>query len=267
MNRHPSRDALEKLARDVADDPRPTEAHVATCPECGELLREYREEDAVLRGALAAADAQPTAAFLDRIHAVRSAPPRGDGLRQAAVAAVVLAVLLLSLFAPARSAHRVVDGTVTLGNGKRLGPSSTFDPVPVQALETTTDRATLRFAGGARVDLFPSTRIELQEIGEPMNALIITVLAGSLSLQGGVDLAPGRSAFIAPGRAPVVLEPDGEDLKKRLEALAAEIGRLEAEVQKLEKESRDLRAERQALEEGRPAALPGQKPGSWGWEK
>ena len=267
MNRHPSRDVLEKLARDVADDPRPVEVHVATCTACAELLREYREEDAVLRGALAPADAQPTAAFLDRISAARSSTPHRDGLRQGAVAAVVLAVLLLSLLAPGRSAHRVVDGTVTLGDGKRLGPSSTFDPAPVQALETTTDRATLRLAGGARVDLFSATRIELREIGEPMNALVITVLAGSLSLQGGVDLAPGRSALLAPGRAPVVLEPDGEDLKKRLEALAAEIGRLEAEVQKLEKESRQLQSERQALEGGRSPALPGQKPGSSGREK
>jgi hypothetical protein len=282
MNGHPSRDELELLARDVADDSRAAEAHVANCDACAAIVEEYRGEDDALRVGLAPVQAQPGAFFLKRVLASRQVRPREGWGRQAAAAAVILVALMALLFAPTRATHRLLAGAITLADGRRLGAPSAFEASPVSTLETLNERATIQLADGTLMELRSATRVEVREVnrdeierlgGEDMKAIasgvLVTVLAGSLSLSqahGNADLTSGRSAVLSASHVPVLvgLAQEGKAaLAKRLETLAVEIAKLEGEVKKLETEHAGLKAELQGVVQGGgPGGSPGQAPGS-----
>jgi len=282
MNEHPTRDSLEQLARDVADDPGIAEAHVADCDACAAIVDEYRGEDDALRAGLAPVAARPDAFMLKRVLAARHFRPREGWGRQAAAAAVILIALMVLLFAPVRATHRLLDGSITLADGRRLDAPSAFEASSVSALETLKECATIQLVDGTLVELRPATRVEVREVSrqeierlgeESMKGItsgvLVTVLAGSLSLSqahGSADLLMGRSAVLSPSRAPVLLGLAQEGkaaLAKRLEALALEIGKLEDEVKKLETENAGLKAELQVVVEGGgPGGSPRQAPGS-----
>jgi len=283
MNDHPTLDDLERLARDVAEDPDPLETHVRACAACAARVEEFRGEEDLLREHLAPAAARPSAQFLARVAAAKRPKPRDGWWRQMAAAAAVLLGLLFALTHPRKESHRLLEGSVTLSDGRGVAAPSTFETAPVAGLETTTERATLRLSDGTLMELRPSTRVELKELGRDeiagiggdemkgiASGILVTVLSGSLSLsqaQGREDLLADRSAVLAVSRAPLrvgLAQEGGAALSKRLDTLATEIGKLEAEIQKLEKENAQLQeARKAAIENGGtpPGGAPG-KPGS-----
>jgi hypothetical protein len=282
MNAHPTLDELERLARDVALDPRPIENHVRECAGCAARVEEFLREEDRLREQLAPASVQPSARFLEHVAAAKRPDPRDGWWRQMATAAAVLLGLLVVLTHPRKETHRVLEGRVTLADGRGMAAPSSFEAAPVARLETTTERATLRLSDGTLMELRPSTRVELKELGRDeiaalggiemkgiASGILVTVLSGSLSLsqaQGREDLLTGRSAVLAASRAPLrvgLAQDGGAALSKRLDALAAEVVKIEDEIQKLEKENTRLREERKAVLEsgGAAPASPGQ-PGS-----